>query len=258
MEHLDPSLISEPNLICLTSESHAYLFHHDEEIISKFQAQMDLANEQLSCLENKLRASIEDSEATRSALYESETARNNEMQGRMAFQRHLQLEQHLHSGCAQTRLSLEEEGKRTRIEMDTLHMVNEMLREELRRHESVIESMGTKLSTYQSAAESLVTSSMERTKLPGGHEILVSDEAGSPDPFTFVTIDKGLNPYPNPTVNNDSSSDVSISTATLVAHQACPVINRKPRKLIKETEGGKKAKKSKKQKPQQEGKKEPM
>ncbi|KAH6698209.1 hypothetical protein BKA61DRAFT_244025 [Leptodontidium sp. MPI-SDFR-AT-0119] len=245
-------------MIALTSESHACLFHHDEEIISRFQAQMDLANEQLSCLEKKLRVSMEDNEATRSALYESETARNNEMQSRMAFQRHLQLEQHLHSECAPIRLSLEEEGKRTRIEMDTLHMINEMLREEVRRHESMIESMATKLSTYESAAENLVTSSKERTELLWGHEILVSDEAGSPDSFTFVTVDKCLNPSPKPTANNGCSPDASISTTTPVAHQAPPVTNRKPRKLIKETEGGRKAKKSKKQKPQQEGKKEPL
>lgn len=245
-------------MISLTSESHACLFHHDEEIISKFQAQIDLANKQLSCLENKLRVSMEDNEASRSALYESETARNNEMQSRMACQRHLQLEQHLHSGCGPTRLLLEEGAERTRIEMDTLQMINEMLREEVRRYESVIESMATKLSTYESAAESLVTSSKERIELPQGHEIPVSDGAGTPDSFTFVTVDNCLDPYPNPIANNGCSPDVSISTITPAAHQPSPVINRKSRKVIKETEGGRKAKKSKKQKPQQEGKNGPL
>ncbi|XMA20313.1 hypothetical protein WAI453_013104 [Rhynchosporium graminicola] len=247
MEYLNLSLISQQNGISLSSESHACLFRHDEEIISKFQAQMDLANEQLSCLENKLQVSIEENEAARSALYESETARNNEMQSRIAFQRHLQLEQHLHSGCAPNHLALEEEGKRTRIEMDTLQMINDMLREEVRRHEDVIESMATKLSTYESAAESLVTSSKVRIELPRGHEILVLDEAGSPDSFIFVTIDNCPD-YPNSIANNGCSPAVSISTITPVVHQASPVINRKPRK-VKETEGGRRAKKSKKQKP---------
>ena len=68
---------------------------------------------------------MEDNEASRSALYESETARNNEMQSRMAFQRHLQLEQHLHSGCGPTRLLLEEGAERNRIEIDTLQLINE-------------------------------------------------------------------------------------------------------------------------------------
>ncbi|CZT07766.1 uncharacterized protein RCO7_11552 [Rhynchosporium graminicola] len=177
------------------------------------------------------------------------------MQSRMASQRHLQLEQHLHSGCAPDRLSLEEEGKMTRIEMDTLYMINDMLREEVRRHESVIESMATKLSTHESAAENLVTSSKVRTELPRGHGNLVSDEAGSPDSFKFVTIDNCTDPYPNSIANNGCFPAVSISTIAPVVHQASPMINRKPRKL-KETEGGRRAKKSKKQKPQQEGKKE--
>ncbi|KAH7393728.1 hypothetical protein BKA64DRAFT_676920 [Cadophora sp. MPI-SDFR-AT-0126] len=256
MEHLDPSLTSQPNTIALTSESHACLFHHDEEIISRFQAQIDLANEQLSCLEKKLRVSMEDSEATRLALYESETARNNEMQSRLAFQRHLQLEQYLHSGCAETRLSLEEESERIRTEMEILHMTNGMLQEELQRHESVIESLGTKLSAYESAADSLVTSSKEQAKLAWGQDILVSDEAGSPDSFTLVTVDECLNPYPSPTTNN-GSSEVSISTATPVAPLAPPVIKRNPRTTIKGAEG-KKARKCKKPKARQEGKKEPV
>jgi SMC interacting uncharacterized protein involved in chromosome segregation len=141
------------------------LFEHDEEIISQFQSQVDARNDQIANLEEKLRVAYEDCGLVRNQLYDSEIARNNEAQARIAFHRHLQLEQALHLDCS------EAYGK-TMTKLDTVNTLNGILQEEVQRLEQeketlkrevensqhIIESMAKKISNYESGTTEFIKS----------------------------------------------------------------------------------------------------
>jgi hypothetical protein len=129
-------------VIAITSESHEQLFCHDWEIISLFQEPLNSANAHIQHLELRLRESIQDCNAARDQLYAAETALQNALSCRKAFERHLQLEQH------ESRL-LRERHRQVVGDLDAILTYNEMLRQELKRHQQIIESMATKLATYE-------------------------------------------------------------------------------------------------------------
>lgn len=129
-------------MITITSENHQQLFCHDWEIISLFQEPLNNAKAHIQHLELRLRESIQDCSAARDQLYATETALQNALSCRKAFERHLQLEQH------ESRL-LREKHKQVVGDLDAILTYNEMLRQELERHQQIIESMATKLATYE-------------------------------------------------------------------------------------------------------------
>jgi hypothetical protein len=199
---------------------------------------MNLANGHISSLETKLRDSIEECEATRAVLYESETARHNELQSRMAFQRHLRLEQHRYSECAQARLSLEEERGRMKAEMEAMLMFNEMLRQEIEHNESIIESMATKISTYENAAESVIASLKERAQLAVEQEAVEPNaKAGTPDTFTFVMVDEC--PLPKSTADSGIDPGVRGRSVDVLVDQPSPLpmAKRKSQKMLEGSDG---------------------
>jgi hypothetical protein len=129
-------------VIALTSESHAQLFCHDWEIINLFQEPLNNANAHIQHLEQRLRQSVQDGCNARSRLYTAEIALQNALSCRKAFERHLQLEQH------ESRLLREKHGKVVG-DLDAILTYNEMLRQELEHHQQIIESMATKLASYE-------------------------------------------------------------------------------------------------------------
>lgn len=129
-------------MIAITSESHGQLFCHDWEIISLFQEPLNIARAHIQHLEQRLRESIQDCSAARTQLYAAENALQNALSCRKAFERHLQLEQH------ESRLLREKHGKVV-SDLDAILTYNEMLRQELEYYQQIIDSMATKLATYE-------------------------------------------------------------------------------------------------------------
>ncbi|RDL30203.1 uncharacterized protein BP5553_10481 [Venustampulla echinocandica] len=149
--------------ITLSSDGHATLFYHDEEIISNFHAQINVMNQHTLLLEQKLHSSNEDCESAREQLYESEIARYNELQSRTAFQRHLQLEQHRYSECTRAYQSLHLQHSQMTTDMEAIFTFNEMLRQEVEHSQFIIESMAEKIATFETAAEAMIKSLKERS-----------------------------------------------------------------------------------------------
>ena len=132
-------------MIAITSESHAQLFCHDGEIINLFQEPLNNANAHILHLEQRLSQSVQDGWNARSRLYAAEVALQNALSCRKAFERHLQLEQH------ESRL-LREKHEKVVSDLNGILTYNEMLWQELEHHQQIIESMASKLASYEGQA----------------------------------------------------------------------------------------------------------
>lgn len=117
-----------------------------------------MANQHISSLEERLSNSNQDCSSTRGLLYESETALQNELQSRMACQRHLRLEQHRYTECDGAYRTACQELRKVKSEIEAMFTFNEMLRQEIEHGQNIIESMATKISNYESTASKVIES----------------------------------------------------------------------------------------------------
>lgn len=123
-----------------------------------FQAQVDAANERIFSLEERLRNSNEDCDFVRNQLYDSEVARYNEAHSRLSLQRHLQLEQHQNSECAENYRALQFQHGQILADVDAVNTLNAMLQQEIEHSQNIIDSMARKIAEYELTAQKLIGS----------------------------------------------------------------------------------------------------
>jgi hypothetical protein len=137
------------------------LFCHDEEIVSQFQAQVYVMTQHISSLEEKLRNCDEDCDFVRNQLYESEIARYNEAHSKVAFQRHLRLEQHRNNSGAEAYRALQLQHGKTVADLDAVNTLNAMLQQEIKHSQHIIDSMARKIAEYERSAQRLAGSQQD-------------------------------------------------------------------------------------------------
>jgi hypothetical protein len=142
-------------------------------------------------------------------LYDSELARQNELQCRMAFQRHLQLEQHRYNECARAYQSVCEELGGVKSELETILTLNEMFRQEIEHHQDVIESM--------KESAQLAAKQDELSWIPGERS-----HPGSPSSHALVDEPSSLPPFKSETGSPGSSALVIVmeSPPFSIAHDS--------------------------------------
>lgn len=168
------------------------LFCHDEEIIGLFQEQFDSANQRISSLEESLRTSNDNCDFVGNKLHESEIALNNEAHLRLAFQRHLRLEQYQHNSSAEALHTLQLKHNQAASDLDAANILNAMLHQEIEHSHHIINSMASKIAEYELSAQRLsVHQSAEQAGSRAGVEPHKQDDgskassgldAGSIDP----------------------------------------------------------------------------
>lgn len=127
------------------------------------------------------------------------------------------------------------------VDMEAMLTFNEMLRQEIEHNERIIESMATKISTYENAVESVITSLKERAQLAVEQVAVESTaKAEAPDSFTFVMVDE----CPRPKSTADSGIDLGGTPANALVGQLAPlpVTKRKSQKMPEGFDGRKERK----------------
>jgi hypothetical protein len=135
------------------------LFEHDKEMAQLFQKQVEELNMQIASLEDKLRYSVD-----RSDLHAAKVGQYNEVQTRVALQRHLRLEQHRHQACSQALQALQLQYNQMTESHAAISQQHEMVLEEARRSRYIIEDMDQKISEYE--LERLIYSYDEEEEQP--------------------------------------------------------------------------------------------
>jgi hypothetical protein len=227
--------------ILLTSEAHTSLFYHDEEIISHFQSQMEIANHNTTVLEEELHKVVEDCEFARKQQYQCQIAWFNEAQARTTAERHLRLETHRYNECAEAFESLGLQHGKLESDMQAMFTLNEMLRKEVEHGQHIIDSMAGNISELERVANGFVAFSRQPfqpadlqhwsavARSPESDEILTPGSAADlPSSMAFLV---------SPTVTDIEDSPQASTTrlgGVLLEPKKCVKKARKPRKPRKE------------------------
>ena len=129
----------------------------------------------ISSLEEKLRNCDEDCDFVRNQLYDSEIARYNEAHSKVAFQRHLRLEQYRNYSGAEAYRALQLQHGRTTADLDAANTFNAMLQQKIEHSKHIIDSMARKIAEYEHSAQRLTGSQQDDQSKASSRP-----EAGSP------------------------------------------------------------------------------
>jgi hypothetical protein len=156
-------------------------------------------------------------EITRNKLYNSETARFNEADARMALQRHLRLEQNSHQECAAAYASLQRQHLEMTREIDGLCTFNEILRGEVEHGQRIINSMASKISEYESAAQLLTISPALQRDNPRHQESVIESSTPMCDGRSVVSVTLQTTPQITSAASSQASAHSSPYGGTLVS-----------------------------------------